>query len=277
MHRTRDEITFANKIGDKAAFRSLVDFGRAANLQHIAAFHHRDAVAHRQGFFLIVGDENERNAESLLNVFQFKLHFFAKLGVQGRQWFIQQQHFGLVDQSAGQCDALLLTAGKLFGFAAGEIGQLHHIQRFLDALGGFAFANALHLQAKRHVFGDRHMRKQRVALEHGVNIALMRRRVAHWRTVNHDLAAGWHFKARDHPQQSGFATTRWPQQGKKFAVRDFQRNITNGSSAAKLFGKMVEFNRPTRITHRLSVPPQTKLNGVFDQNYTLFLGLEIRG
>src|SRR5260370_26388016 len=49
----------------KQCRRPLVRFERRAQLRDRAAMHHRNAIAHRHGFDLIVRDENGRDAETL--------------------------------------------------------------------------------------------------------------------------------------------------------------------------------------------------------------------
>jgi len=46
----------------------LVDLRRTANLNDPTLLHHRDAVRHRQGFDLVVSNEDCRHAELLLNI-----------------------------------------------------------------------------------------------------------------------------------------------------------------------------------------------------------------
>ena len=69
---------------------STADIDRGVELLDVAAVHHRDAVAHRQGLFLVVRDEDERDAERPLNALQFELHLPAKFLVEGAEWFIEQ-------------------------------------------------------------------------------------------------------------------------------------------------------------------------------------------
>jgi hypothetical protein len=60
LGRAGQEIGLADEAGDEAVPRVDVDVAGSADLLHLARAHHRDAVAHGQGFFLVVGDEDER-------------------------------------------------------------------------------------------------------------------------------------------------------------------------------------------------------------------------
>ncbi len=82
---------------------------------------------------LIVGDIDEGDADVLLQVDQFDLHFFAQLGVQRRQRFVEQQQARPVDQRAGDRHALALAAGKLCRHAPALVRQAYVLQGLFDA------------------------------------------------------------------------------------------------------------------------------------------------
>ena len=73
----------------------------------------RDAVGHDHGFFLIVRDEDESDADFALERFQFALHLLAQIGVERGKRFIEQEQVRAIHQGAGQRDALLLAAADL--------------------------------------------------------------------------------------------------------------------------------------------------------------------
>jgi hypothetical protein len=83
---------------------------RVVELGDLAIEHHRDAVGHDQRLFLVMGDQDEGDADLALQLDQFHLHLFAHLLVERRERLVQQQHLGLQDQRAGQRHALALPA-----------------------------------------------------------------------------------------------------------------------------------------------------------------------
>ena len=95
----------------------------------MAVEHDRDAVAHAHRFFLVVGDEDERDAELALQQLQLDLHLLAQLAVERAERLVEQQHAGPVDQRAGDGDALLLATRHLPRLALGELGHLDHVER----------------------------------------------------------------------------------------------------------------------------------------------------
>ena len=72
-----------------------------------------DAVAHRQRLVLVVGDEEEGDAQLALQRLQLGLHLLAQLQVERAQRLVEQQHLRLVDQRARQRHALALAARQL--------------------------------------------------------------------------------------------------------------------------------------------------------------------
>ena len=66
-----------------------IDVTRRAHLKTVSVAHHRDVVGHGQGFFLVMGDKDERDPRFVLQSLQFDLHFLAQLQVQRRQRLIQ--------------------------------------------------------------------------------------------------------------------------------------------------------------------------------------------
>jgi hypothetical protein len=90
----------------------------------------------------------------------------------------------------------------------------------LDAGVALGLRRVLQHQRKGHVLGDRHVRVKRVVLEHHGDIALFGRDIVDDALADRDLAAGYAFQAGDHPEQSGFATARRPDERDEFAIDD---------------------------------------------------------
>ncbi len=100
----------------------------------------RDPVGHRQRLALVVGDEDESDAERAAAGLQLLLHLLAQLQVERAQRLVEQQHLRLVDQRAGQRHALALAAGKLSGLAGAVAGKLHQLQRLFGGAVPLALA-----------------------------------------------------------------------------------------------------------------------------------------
>ena len=109
------DVGAADEIGDEARARPLVDVARRADLDDAAVVEDGDAVGHRQRLALVVGDEDEGDAELALQRLQLDLHLLAELEVERAERLVEQQHLRPVDQRAGERHALALAAGKLRG------------------------------------------------------------------------------------------------------------------------------------------------------------------
>ena len=78
----------ADEFGDECGGRFHIKVARGVDLFDAALVEHGHAVGHRQRFGLVVGHEDERDAELALQLFQLALHLFAQLKVEGAQRFI---------------------------------------------------------------------------------------------------------------------------------------------------------------------------------------------
>ena len=108
---------YADEVGDPARVRPLVDVGRRRHLHQPAAIHHADAVGDRHRFALVVGDDDEGEAEPALQLHQFELRLAAQLLVERRHRLVEQQYARAFDERARQRDALALAARQLLRLA----------------------------------------------------------------------------------------------------------------------------------------------------------------
>ena len=110
---------------------------------------HNSAVVHlgnsiRMGKnSVVVSDDHHRTAGSACDGFEEVHHDRAILGVQSRSWFVADDESGVVDQRAGDRDALLLAAGKLGWAMFGAISQSHEFEHFTRLFFGLACGYAL--------------------------------------------------------------------------------------------------------------------------------------
>lgn len=77
-HDAVDDVRLADELGDEFVDGGAVDFGRRTDLLNFTRIHDDDLVGHRQRLFLIVRDEDERDADLLLDVFELLLHLLAE-------------------------------------------------------------------------------------------------------------------------------------------------------------------------------------------------------
>ncbi len=121
------------KLATNTVDGRVVDLGGGADLFDVARVHDRDAVTHRQRFLLVVRHVDERDADLALNPLELELHRVPQLEVEGAERLVEQQRARVVDQRAGQRDALLLAAGQLTRLALGEVGETDDLEDLVDA------------------------------------------------------------------------------------------------------------------------------------------------
>src|SRR6185312_12420598 len=222
----------------------LVQAHRRVDLLDLAIVQHHDALAQRHGFVLVVRHVDHRRAEAMVEPRDFHPHRRAQFRVQIRQRFVEQEHLRFAHQCTAQRHALPLSAGKLARACLQQVFQTEHARRIRHTLFDFRTSVAAQFQPERQIPGHRHVRVQRVVLEHHCDVAFARRQVVDGATVDADGARGDVFQARDRAQQRGLAATRWPHQYQQFAVRDGEACARHGDLAVVVhLADVVEPNR----------------------------------
>jgi hypothetical protein len=195
---------------------------RCCNLLERAVVEDADAVRHGQRLALVVRDIDDIDAQPVVQVLDFELHMLAKLLVERAERFVHQYELRLEHQRAGERDALLLATGHLRGPAAFETRHAHHVERVAHALRHFGLRQAPHFQRKGEVFADRHMREERVVLEHDADVTAMRRNALNALAGKGNRAVSRDFETRQHHQRRRLAGAGGAKQRQEFALGDIE-------------------------------------------------------
>ncbi|MNZ90747.1 hypothetical protein D3C78_1097180 [compost metagenome] len=118
-------------------------------------------------------------------------------------------------------------------FALGYKPQRHAVQRFLRTGQAFTLGDAFNHQPVSDVFQHRHVWEQRVILEYGIHVALIRRQIGGLLPVNTNRAGSKLFETGDQPQAGGFPRAGRPEHGEKFPVLYLDRNTVHGANLAE--------------------------------------------
>ena len=119
---------------------------------------------------------------------QFGAHAFAQIGVEVRQWLVEQDDARMMDERARERDALLLAAAERRG---GAVLVIAEADEFEDRGGLFlrvGFRDAGNPQRKADIAADRHVRPDRIGLKHHADLALLGHDEALGLVVEDDLA-----------------------------------------------------------------------------------------
>ena len=222
----------AHKAGHKAVDRGFVQAVHGVDLLDHAFVEHGHPVRHGEGFRLVVRHVHKRHAQAAVQGFQLDLHVLAQLFVECAQRLVHQHQLGVEHQRTGQGHALLLAARHLRGIAAAHVAHLHHVQSAFDLGVQLGLGHFAHRQRVGNVLGHRHVRKQRVVLEHHAEIALVRRCAGDLAAIEHDVARGGRLEPGQHHQRGGLARARWPQQRQELAFADVQVQILDHQGVA---------------------------------------------
>ena len=239
-HAALEDVAFADEVRHEAVDRLVVDVHGGADLLDAALVEDDHGVGEGEGLLLVVGDVDEGDAELLVHLLELDLHVLAHLEVQGGEGLVEEEHLGLVHDGAGDGDALLLAAGEGFHVAVLVVGHGHELEDLADALLDLVLGHFLELEAEGDVVVDVQVREQGVALENGVQRALVRRDAGELLAVQEDGTFVRLEEARDHPQEGGLAAAGGTEEGEEFAAADVQVDVLEDLLVAERLGQALD-------------------------------------
>ena len=163
-------------------------------------------------------------------------------------WF----HAGDRDLATHIYRSKLLADGKTLSDATAEIAgrllrqvrHVHGLQDPADALLDLRLGDTLHPQRERDVLVDRHVRPDRVGLEHQPDVTAIDADVRAGPRVEEDLVAdpnrsgGWLLETGNAAHGAGLPAAGLAQQDEQFAGLDAQVEVVNGHEVAVLNGQI---------------------------------------
>ena len=139
----------------------------------MALAHDRNAIAHGERFALIMRDKDETDSYFALNALKFDLHCFAKLQVECRQRFVQQQRAWIIDKCTSKGNTLLLAARQLCWLSGCKLGKTHDLQHLHHACLDLLFVNFFASRTECNVVENGHVREECVLLKNSVHVSLI--------------------------------------------------------------------------------------------------------
>ena len=217
VHRRR-----ADKTRDKARGWLVIELVRRADLLDPAMVHHHHAVGERHGLDLVVGHVDGGGAHLLVHLLDLDPHLDAQLRVEIGQRLVEQEHLWIAHDGPAHRDPLALAAGKLLWLAVDKFDDIKHPRGFIDPALDLGLRIALQPQPERHVLRHRHVRVERIVLEHHRDVAILWRHVVDDIAPDHDVAAGDILQACDHPQRRRLAAAGRTHQHHELMVGDIE-------------------------------------------------------
>ena len=211
----------------------LVDLARGADLLDAAVVHDGDRVGDLHRLLLVVGDQDRRLVDLLVQAPQPVAQLLAHAGVEGAEGLVEQHHLGLDRERAGERHALALAARELAGVAVGQAVELHEREQLVDAVARLALGALADAQAEADVLAHRHVLEGGVVLEHEAHAALAHRHLGGV-LARDDHAAGVRgLEAGDHAQQRRLARARGAEQGGERPARHLEADVVQGDEVAE--------------------------------------------
>ena len=122
------------------------DFAHRVLLNQLAVANHCHAVANAFHHIHFVGDQQDGQPQTTVNIFQQFENGTGGGRIQGAGGFIAQQYLGVTGQRAGNGDTLFLTAGEISRIAVVLITQADKIQQLRHAAFDFCLWRVIQLQ-----------------------------------------------------------------------------------------------------------------------------------
>ena len=216
VHRRR-----ADEPGDESGGRPRVHLERRADLLDAAGVHHDHAMRQRHRLDLVVSDVKAGGSEAPVEGLQLGAHLHPEFGIEIGQRFIEQEHRRLAHDGAPHGDALALAARKLARPSLQKGLQLEDPGGAPHPRVDVRLRQAAEAQPIGHVLVNRHVRIERVVLEHHGDIAVLRLEIVDDTRTDRDPAGADALEPGDHAQQRRFAAARGPDDDHELAVGHF--------------------------------------------------------
>jgi len=234
-----EEVGLTDEARAEAAVGALVNLARRTDLHQPALGQDADAVGHGHRLLLVVGDEDTRDPHTPDQADELELGLLADALVERGERLVEQQQARLARQAARQRHALLLSAGERVRAAPGVGAHLHQLKHLVDAGRDRRARHARPqlAQAEGDVARHRHVREQRVGLEHHVGRTTVRGHRGEIPAVEQDAPATRRLQAGNHAQQGGLAAARAAQQREDLALADVERDLAHRPGVAEAFSQ----------------------------------------
>ena len=220
VHRRRTD-----ESGDEQVRGMVIEVLRNVDLLQDPLADHGDPVAHRHRLDLVVRDVQRRDLELVLDAGDLRPHLDAELRVEVRQRLVHQERLRLADDRPPHGHALPLATRQRLGLALEELVQTEDVRGLADAPIDLGLRQLAQLQTERHVVVDRHVRVQRVVLEHHRDVPLLGRNAVHDLLADPDRPARDRLQTGDHAQRGRLPAAGRADQDDELAVGHVQGEV----------------------------------------------------
>jgi hypothetical protein len=217
VHRRRPD-----EGGDKQVGGRVEQVLGAVDLLQLPILQDRHLRAQRHRLDLVVGHIDGGHPQPVVQRRQLPPHRHPQLRIQIAQRLIHQVRLRIAHDRAPHRHPLPLPPTERRGLAVQERFQGQHPGGLLHPPVLLFLGRLAQLQAERQVLPHRHMRIQRIVLEHHRDIAVLGRQVVHHPVADADLALGDVLQPGDHSEGGGLATPRRAHEHHEVPIGDLQ-------------------------------------------------------
>ena len=232
----RHQVAGADEAGGEDRGGVLVDVLRRAALLDHAAVHDRDPVTHAQRLVLVVGDEQEGDPDLALDRLQLEpASAWRSLRSRAASGSSSSSTFGRLIRARARATRCRWPPESCERPVLGAVGRAARARASRRRAGRSRPVDPLAPEAEADVAAHVEVLEEGVALEDGVDVALVRGSAGHVLAADQDRAGGGVVEARDHPQGRGLAASRRAEEGEELATADVEvEGVDHGRAAEDL-------------------------------------------
>ena len=210
-----------------------------------------------------MGDVDHGVGQPLVQPLDLDAQLGAQFGVEVGQRLVEQEDVDVAHQRTTDRHTLALPAGQLRGLAIQQRLDLQDLGGARHAFLDLRLRHARRLQAERQIAPDRHLRIERVGLEHHADAAILRLLPGDVLALDDDAAGGNVEQACNTVEQGRLAAAGRAQQDEEFAVADVEierlqhgnrpeaeRQVSDGDADAVRIHAISPSPRPRRCRAR---------------------------
>ena len=224
----------SDEAGDEQVARLIVKVLRGIDLLYNAVLHNDDSGTKGHSLGLVMGNVDDRSAQSLMQLGDLGSHLNTELRIQVGQRLIHQEDLRVTDDGTAHGNTLSLTAGQSLRLTVKELLQVKDLGSFADHLVDLILRGLSQLQGECHVIINGHMRIQSVALEYHGDISVLGLHIVDDPVPDLQRTAGNFFQTCDHTQRGRFSASGGSDENDEFLVSDLKIEVLNSFKAVRI-------------------------------------------
>src|SRR5262249_49366275 len=189
--------------------------------------HDNNAVAHVDGFVYVMSNKQHGGTVGAPEAQHFILHTHTGKGIERAEWFVEQEHFGMINHRPREGNALGHAARKMMRKGISKRFQPYQAHEFID-LTAFLFQHTACDEAGFDVAPDSEPGKKIRILKDEAPFCVWR---SDWLVAYQDLPFGRKKKTGAETQQSGLPAPAGTHDRSEPPSRDEKRHLVQSQSA----------------------------------------------